>query len=281
MGMNVSAQENPLIQFGIIADIQYCSCDTYGSRFYKKSLKKLEDAVNFLNEQNVQFTINLGDITDKNVNDLDSVLNRLNNLKNRVYNTPGNHDYNGITNNKVLYKKLNMPAEYYFFKKKNWVFIMLNTNEVSSYANISGTPKEQELLNALDRIKSSGGRQGAGYNGGISEKQLKWFDNLLKKSEKSGNNVLVFSHHPLYPESGYTALNNTEILNIIDNYSCVKAIFAGHHHAGNFVFYKNIPVVTIEGMVETENDNAFGIVKIYSDKIVLEGKGRMSSRELK
>jgi hypothetical protein len=45
--------------------------------------------------------------------------------------------------------------------------------------------------------------------------------------------------------------------------------------------YKNIPVVTVEGVVETENENAFGIVKIYDNKIILEGKGRMTSRMLK
>jgi beta-galactosidase len=93
--------------------------------------------------------------------------------------------------------------------------------------------------------------------------------------------VLVFSHHPLYPESAFTALNNIEILNVITDYSCVKAVFSGHHHAGSFAYYKNIPVVTVEGMVETEGENAFGIVQLYDNKIVVEGTERMTSRELK
>jgi beta-galactosidase len=280
LGMNISAQENePLIRFGLITDIQYADFDTQGTRFYRNSLKKLEDAVNYFNSQNVQFTINLGDNIDRNIEDFAPVLSRLGDLKNKVYNTPGNHCYHGITNNKILYEKLNMPSKYYFFEKENWVFVMLNTNEVSTYANIAGTLLEQELSTMLDNIKASGGHQNASWNGGVSNKQLEWLNNLLETAEKQKNNVLIFSHHPLYPESGFTALNNMEILNVISKYNCVKAIFSGHHHTGNFAYFENIPVITIEGMVETENDNSFGIVKIYKDKIVLEGKGRMSSRE--
>lgn len=276
--INISAQENkPLIRFGLIADIQYADCDAAGSRFYRNSLKKLDEAVNYFNKQKVQFTINLGDVIDRNFADFDSVIPRLNRLKKKVYNMTGNHDYNGVTDNQILYKKLDMTSEYYVFKKKNWVFIILNTNEIADYSNIAGTAKEQELSAILNRIKSSGGLQGASWNGGIGKKQLEWLNDQLTKAEKANNKVLVFSHHPLYPESGFTALNNMEILNVIGNYSCVKAIFSGHHHTGSFTYFKNIPVVTAEGMIETEKDNSFGIVEIYNNKIVLEGKGRMSS----
>jgi 3',5'-cyclic AMP phosphodiesterase CpdA len=280
-GVNISAQEKkPLIQFGIIADIQYADCEPGGTRFYRNSLHKLDDCVNYLNDSKVQFTINLGDVIDRNFADLDSVLVRLKRLKNKVYNTTGNHDYHGITDNRILYDKLDMPSEYYSFKKKNWVFILLNTNEISSYANVMGTEKERELTAMRQQIKSSGGIQGAEWNGGVGKKQLPWLNNQLAKAEKSGDCVLVFTHHPLYPKTGFTALNNMEILDVIGNYSCVKAVFSGHHHTGSFAYYKNIPVVTVEGLIETENENAFGIIKIYNNKIVLEGNGRMTSRDL-
>lgn len=272
--------DKPIIQFGLIADVQYADCKSEGKRYYRNSLKKAEESVNYFNNQKVEFTINLGDAIDRHLGDLDSVLTRFKQLDSKIYNLTGNHDYKNLTNNRVLYKKLNMPSEYYSFKEKNWAFIILNTNEVATYANVSGTKKEKELLVMLDRIKSTGGKQGAGWNGGISAKQLKWLNKLLAESEKAKDNVLIFSHHPLYPETEFTALNSKDILDVIDNYSCVKAIFSGHHHAGKFALYKKIPAITVEGMVETEKDNSFGIVKIYSDKIVLEGKGRMTSRIL-
>ena len=276
------AQNNeiPLLRFGLITDTQYANSNTDGSRYYRNSLKKIRESISYFNDQKLPFTINMGDIIDRNFDDLDSVLNCLKHLDNKIYHLTGNHDYKGVTDNRKLYKKLSMPSEYYYFKKKDWVFIMLNTNEVAAYSNVAGTEKEQELLQMQSHIKATGGRQGARWNGGISAQQLQWLDKLLAKCEKSGDKVLIFSHHPLYPNSEFTALNNIEILETIEKHSCVKAIFCGHHHAGKFAIYKGIPVVTAEGMIETAEDNSFGVVEIFKDKILLEGKGRMTSRVL-
>lgn len=276
-----SQDSKPILKFGLIADSQYADADPGGSRFYRNSLEKLEESVGYFNSQGVQFTVNLGDIIDRDQKDLDTVLAYLNRSDRKVWSITGNHDYKGVTENKVLYKKLNMPSEYYSFKKRNWVFVFLNTNEVAAYSNVAGTGKEQELKAMRGQIKATGGKQGASWNGGISARQMKWLDKLLAKSERAGERVLVFSHHPLYPQTAFTALNNMEILGVIGRYSCVKAIFSGHHHAGGFAFFKNIPAVTVEGMIETEDTNSYGVVEIFDDKIVVEGKGRMTSREFK
>ena len=277
-----NTERKPLITFGLLTDIQYCDCDTRGSRFYRYSLAKLDEAVDFLNAHSVHFTFNLGDNIDSHSEnstaDFNAMLDRLGRLKNPVFNTPGNHCFHGITENQVLYEKLNMPATYYFFTKKNWKFIVLNTNEVSTYANIEGTLLEQELIAMLDEIRTLELRHGHRFNGGISREQLNWLDNLLQKAEKSNYNVLIFTHHTLYPETSYNALNSREILSVISRYTRVRAVFSGHHHAGNFAYFNGIPIITVEGMVETEFENAFGIVSIYDDKIVMEGQGRMTSR---
>lgn len=279
-GIHLSAQDNvPLIKFGLIADIQYCDCDNANKRFYRNSLSKLDEAINYFNKNNVHFILNLGDLSDRNPASLDTIMLRLKKLDKKAYNTTGNHDYNGITNNKLLFKKLKMPSEYYSFQKGNWQFIVLNTNEIASYANVGGTEKEKELLAMQEKIKQEKRNNGAPWNGGISQKQMQWLKKELDTAKKKGENVLVFSHHPLYPEMGLTALNDREILKLIADYPNVKAMFAGHHHEGAFDYYKNIPSVTVQGMVETENENAYGIVEIYSDKIVLNGKGRMKSYE--
>ena len=202
-------------------------------------------------------------------------------LNNEIYHITGNHDYKEVTDNSVLYRQLSMPSEYYSFKKQNWVFIMLNTNEVSAYANVTGTEKEQELAEMLEQIRQTGGKQAYRWNGGISRKQMKWLDDLLVKCERNHNNVLIFTHHPLYPQSEFTALNNMEILNTISKYPCVKAVFSGHHHTGAFGYYKGIPMITQEGMIETEAQNAYSIVEITQDSILVKGHGRVPSRSFK
>lgn len=278
-GKSLWAQTNDtVIRFGLFADTQYGDCDNGPTRFYRNALQKLEVCVDYFNEKHVEFAVNLGDIVDRNPADLEPVLASLKRLQCPVYHTTGNHDYKGITRNRDLYEKLGMPAEYYSIKKGNWTLVFLNTNEVAAYSNVEGTEKEKEFIALTDKIKATGGIQGARWNGGVSKRQLAWLDKLLAESQEAGENVVIFSHHPLYPRTEFTALNNLEILETIERYPCVKIIISGHHHAGAFAYYKNIPVVTAEGMIETENENSFGIVTLSPGKIEIEGQGRMTSR---
>ena len=269
-----------VIRFGLIADIQYANADTRGSRFYRSSLQKLEAAVADLNQQKLPFLINLGDITDRNPEDLAPVLQQLGKFRHRVYNTTGNHDYKGIRKNDSLYKALGMPAEYYSFKKGNWRFVLLNTNEVAAYANVAGTFKEQELTQMMENIKAAHGRNGEEYNGGISSRQMAWLQVELDDATQKNEHVLILSHHPLGCAEGLTALNDKDIVAMVSKYSCVKALIAGHHHAGAFCMLGNLPCIVAEGMVETSDKNSYGVVELYPDKLVLTGSGRMTSRTI-
>ena len=104
---NIFAQSSPpLIVFGLIADTQYADCESGKTRFYRNSLGKLHESIDYFNNQKVQFTVNLGDIIDRDQKDLDSVLICLKHLNKKIFHTTGNHDYKGITDNKVLYLSL-------------------------------------------------------------------------------------------------------------------------------------------------------------------------------
>lgn len=283
LGMALAAPvwaDKPVLVFGLLADAQYADCNPNIGRYYRQSLDKLTASVDHLNAQRVRFTVNLGDLIDRKWADIDAPLERLKGLDRPVYHLTGNHDYKDFTDNRVLYDKLRMPGAYYAFRKKGWTFVMLNTNEVASYANVQGTPLEAELREQQAAVKAAREPQGASYNGGVSRAQLAWLDDVLDKAQRRGDRVLVFSHHPLYPVTAFSALNSREVLAVIDRYPCVKALFAGHHHHGHFGYYKQLPAVTVEGMVETEDRNAYGVVKLYKDRIVVEGEGRMTSREL-
>lgn len=274
------AQNAPFLRFGLIADIQYCDCDTKGSRHYRSSLAKLEAAINDFNAYQVEFVLNLGDLVDRNYEDLDAVIDRQRLSKARIYNVLGNHDYGGVGRNKKLYQKLGLHHDYYSFEEKGWRFIVLNTNEIASYSNINGR-KEKELSELHLNIKNRDRNNSQEWNGGISQRQMKWLEKLLRKSEKAGEKVLVFSHHPLYPAEIHAALNDKEILETISPYAGnVKALISGHNHAGAYAVYQGIPCITLEGMVETAAENAYIIAEIYPDKMLLIGNGRASSYEI-
>ena len=66
---------------------------------------------------------------------------------------------------------------------------------------------------------------------------------------------------------------------MIEKYPQVKAVISGHHHPGNFADYKGIPMITLEGMIETIDQNAYGVLELYPRRIEIKGQGRMTSRK--
>ncbi len=274
------AQPQPnIIRFGVIADPQYADKDSYGKRQYRNSLLKLDTAVSYLNGQQLAFNIVLGDLVDQGIKDLPPVMERLSKLQQPLYNILGNHDYVNAPDREQLYTALKMPAPYYSFEKNNWVFIVLNTNELSEYATQPGTDLHNTWKILSDTLKAAGRKNCYEWNGGISKKQLYWMESCIKKAKRKSKNVILFSHHPLLPENGLEALNNREILAVIAKYNNVRAAISGHHHAGNYAEFKGIPIITIEGMVDTEQ-NAYGVITLYDNTIEIEGSGRCSSRKL-
>lgn len=279
--MEFFKEDTALFEFGLIADIQYADANPANNRYYRNSLAKLEACVADLNSRGVDFTVNLGDLTDKDTQlSLPPVLTRLNVLDAPVYNTSGNHDYDSIPSNAWLYTQMGMPAEYYSFVHQGWRFIILNTNEISSYG--SDTPTEQAEFTALRQLLSAQGRPYASYNGGVSQTQLEWLENQLIAARAASQKTLVFSHHPLYGPNGLLALNDREIVAVLMGYTdTVKGVVGGHHHSGHYGEYSGLPFITTEGMIETADTNAYGIVTIYpDDRIELWGVGRTRSHTI-
>lgn len=170
----------------------------------------------------------------------------------KLYNIPRNHDYSVTTVSETLYAQLGMHSAYYSFKQDEWRFIMINTNEISTYANKEDTTLEIELKIMYDNILKSVHGNVDSYNGGISQKQINWLKNELESAESENEKVIVFYHHPLFAAPGYTALNNIELLEVLSAFTCTKAVISGHNHKGGYGAYKGIHCVTIVGMIESE-----------------------------
>lgn len=274
------AQEKLQLRVGLIADPQYADKDTKGSRFYRNSLLKLDTASKTINKEDVDFTVVLGDLVDVGIQDILPVKQRLGNLKSPVYNILGNHDYVDLKDGSKLYKEFGMPSPYYIIEKDKWIFILLNTNELSDYATKPGSTLHQEWEKMNHQLVAEKRTNAQSWNGGIGSKQMQWMEKQLQRAIRKSKEVIIVTHHPLFPENGFEALNNREILSVIEKYPNVRAVLSGHHHEGNFGTYKGIPMVTLEGMIETAFKNSYGIIDLYPDKLVINGFGRMTSRTL-
>lgn len=280
--ITASAQPNSklCLRVGLIADPQYADKDDHGLRLYRSSLEKANEAVATLNKQNVNLTMVVGDLVDQGTKDLKPILTNLTKLDSASFNLLGNHDFVDVTDKKNLHQVFDMPAPYYSLDKNNWKFILLNTNELSNYATEAGSSEFTAWETLRDSLKSAGRKNAAPWNGGIGAVQIQWLKTQLNEAQQTGQKVIIFTHHPLLPENGLETLNNREILGIIKQYPYVKAVISGHHHEGNFAVFEGIPLITLEGMVETK-ENAFGVMDIYEDYIEIKGYGRLKNRVLK
>ena len=60
-----TADLNPKLRFGIVTDSHYADVDTKSGRYYRQSLAKMEECVNLMRRQQVDFLIELGDLKDQ------------------------------------------------------------------------------------------------------------------------------------------------------------------------------------------------------------------------
>ena len=267
------------MQNGVFADCQYCNCETKGNRYYKNSLEKLDNCISTFNKHNLEFLVGLGDLIDKDFDSFEKVNSVLKSSKYKIHHVIGNHDYSV---DKKYYKEvphqLELKKTYYSFSKKNWQFIFLNGNEITLQSHDQKIIKEAELL--IEQLTQSNLPNKVDWNGAISDKQLKWLQKELKRADKNNRNVILFCHYPIYPHGVHTLWNADKIIPILAEHNCIKAWINGHNHKGDYYYNGKIHFLTMNGMVDTEKENAYSILKLHDNKIEIKGFGRVKSRTL-
>ena len=272
--------QEPLFTFGIIADVQYADSDPAGTRFYRSSPARLREAISEFRKDSVDFVITLGDLIDKDIRSYDPLLDIIDSSGLRFYHVTGNHDYSvGEKYRKRLPSVYSRGRGYYSILHKGCRLIFLNGNDISTYGSDNKASVKQ--ANALlDTLKKRGEINAMEWNGGIGEKQLIWFDKQLNEAKVKNDKVLIFCHFPVLPENVHNLLNYKDIINTMAKYQNIAVWFNGHNHEGNYDYYNKTHFVTMKGMVESETQNSFARVDVYSDKILIFGSGRETDRAL-
>jgi predicted phosphodiesterase len=269
-------------EIGILSDCQYCYCDASGKRFYKRSPKRLQEAVGILNKKELKYTIHLGDFIDRDFNSFDTLVPIWNELKSKKYHVLGNHDFSvaDSSKSKVL-DALNIKDRYYSFLQDNWRFIVLDGNDLSFHGSLT-TIKKQQTDSIYDLYKNDSADYLQKWNGALSKEQLHWVRSELEIAKKNNENVGFYCHFPALPFDTYHNLwNRNELTELISEYSWVKLFFNGHNHAGDYEKKDGVHYLTFKGMVNTNDSNSFATVLFTNDSIFINGYGREISRILK
>lgn len=270
------------LSFGLIADVQYADQEAWKRRHFREAIHKLEECVADLNSRGLAFTMQLGDFVDGGAESLDAVLSLYNRLNMPAYHVLGNHDF--VLPRPALLEKLNMDRPYYSFSRHGWRFIVLDAQDLGvTY----GWPEESENYRRgaemLERLRQEGAANAEDWNGGIGPEQKAWLERTLREAAGKGERSIVFCHMPILAEASTPDLllwNHEEIVEVLDSSRSAVAFFCGHDHVGGYAHHKGIHYVTMQGMVESPEANAYAVVTLHEDRIVIDGIGDVPDRVL-
>lgn len=265
---------NGKIRFGIAADSHYADRDSFKTRNYRESLDRLQEFVDEMNTQQVDFIIHLGDLKDEApdkdeektltfLNDIECVFMKFNGP---TYHCIGNHDVDSITKKQFLDCITNTgianDRNYYSFDLNGFHFVVLDANY-----NSDGT----------DQYFKAGGNWQDMH---IPDQQLNWLKADLIDSPLP---TIVFCHHPLFDffRKGYKYhINNySEVQKILEDQGQVFLVIQGHVHEEKIVYKNGINYITFPAMVDYSgpDQNAFSLVEIENGEISIKGYHRATS----
>jgi len=249
-----------LLRFGIVTDSHYADAPQNGVRFYRESLDKMRECVALMNEQKVDFLIELGDFKDQakpateksTLEYLDEIEKVFAQFKGPRYHVLGNHDVDSISKAQFLAHVENTgiakDAGFYSFDRKGVHCVVLDANYKSD-----GTDYDHGNYDWKDP--------------NVSQAQLAWLKDNLAAAEKP---VLAFIHQELKGKNEDTVKNAVQVRQILQESGKVLAVFQGHYHAGGYSLVEGIHYYTLKAMIEGsgESNNSYAIVEVYDDNTI-------------
>lgn len=273
----------PLFRFGIIADPQYAAIPPHAAmdRYYANSLAKLAEAIEVFNGEELSFVMTLGDVIDRSFKSFDDILPAYEKLRHEALFLLGNHDFSVSSGHlSEIPARLGMPSPYYSFRRHGWRFVVLDGNEVSTFAPPEGHPHRALAAKMLAELQARGERNAHPWNGALSDKQFAWLADEIASAAAAGEKVIVMNHYPVYPAGEHDMWDCDRVVALLAAHDNVVAYLNGHNHVGNYGKAGACHFVNFKGVVDTETENAFAIVELHPDRIEIRGFGREESRTL-
>ncbi len=236
------------LRFGLITDLHYADKETAGTRFYRDTLGKLEEASAQFTKDKVEFIVELGDLIDA----ADSVQVELGYLKtinktfaaickDRHY-VLGNHCVDTLTKQEFL-DAVEQPKSYHSFDRGGYHFVALDCCYRSDYQ-----PYQRKNFEWTDT--------------NIPPEELEWLKSDLKEAAKP---TIVFTHQRLDVSNDHGVKNCGEVRKILESSGNVLAVFQGHSHKNELNDIQGIHYCTLQAMVEGAGPESSGYSLIEID----------------
>jgi predicted phosphodiesterase len=251
------------LRVALITDLHYADKPPAGTRFYRETLGKLEEAAMRFEKDKPKFVVELGDLIDA----ADSAETELQYLKaiNRVFSAIctdrhyvlGNHCVDMLTKAEFL-NGVEQKQSYYSFDRGGFHFIILDACFRSD-----GQPY---------------GRKNSKWNdANIPAAEMTWLQADLKATDKK---TVVFAHQRLDVSNDHGVKNCPEVRRLFEESAKVLAVFQGHSHQNDLKDIGGVHYCTLAAMIEGSGaeNNGYSLMEINADgSIRLRGHRRQTS----
>ncbi|RHY30956.1 hypothetical protein DYB32_003885 [Aphanomyces invadans] len=129
------------------------------------------------------------------------------------------------------------------------------------------------------------------FNGAVDDTQLAWLANVLATAVANKQNVVLFTHVPIHPDTcrpgGVLLWNYAKVTALLDGHaSSVRAVFSGHSHRNGYAEDHGIHYMVFHAALEcppTDNDaenRAYATVDVYENGLHVRGAGVIPSKTI-
>jgi alkaline phosphatase len=226
-------EEVTRLRIGLITDLHYADKAPAGTRHYRETLTKLEEAAKQFEQDKLAFVVELGDLIDAadSVDVEQSYLKKINRefsaiCEERHY-VLGNHCVDTLKKEEFL-GGVEQEKSYYSFDRGDFHFVVLD-----SCFRSDGQPYGRKNFHWSDA--------------NIPVAELEWLKGDLKSNDKP---VIVFAHQRLDVSSNHGVKDNANVRTILESSGKVLAVFQGHSHQNDLKEIGGIHYCTLVAMVE-------------------------------
>ena len=237
------------LKIGLVTDLHYADKAPAGSRHYRETLQKIEEAASKFKEEKPAFVVELGDLIDaadsvdletKYLKTINKKFSRL--AKSRHY-VLGNHCVDTLKKEEFL-GIVQQPKSYYSFDHSGFHFVVLD-----SCFRSDGVAYQRRNFKWTDA--------------NIPPEELEWLKADLKENRLP---VIVFAHQRLDVETAHGVKNNAAVRKVLESAGNVLGVFQGHSHQNDLKEIGGIHYCTLVAMVEGsgETNNGYSILELGS-----------------
>lgn len=247
-------------KLALMTDLHYADREPTGSRYYRETLQKLEEAVWFYEKARPEFVVELGDFIDaadtadaelgylKTINGLFSKIS-----PNRHY-VLGNHCVYTLTKQEFL-DEVGKQRSYYSFDHNGVHFVVLDCCFRSD-----GVPYGRKNFVWTDSF--------------LPDEELAWLKEDLTGADTP---TMVFTHQRLDVSNNYGIHNCETVRKVLQESGRVLAVFQGHSHKNDYKLIDGIHYCTMAAMIEGSGlaNSSYALVEVLADgAVVVAGQRR-------